>query len=165
MRKLVVAWVGVVSLTLVLATPIGAGSGPHISVTPTQGGPGTPLHVEGNCGVPGPHTVFIGFVIDDEVGQGDVTLAETTSGSDGSFSVDVEAPQIAPPLIVPGQGAIVALCDYPGSNTISTPFTLLDDALGQEPSSTTTTAPDVEAPATTRAPAPAPLRVSPSFTG
>lgn len=161
MRKLVVLSAGIVALVVVAVAPVGAGSGAHISVTPAEGPPGTPLQVEGNCGVLGPHEVFIGFVINEN----DVTLATTTSELDGSFSVDTHAPVIAPPIIVPGAGEIVALCDFPGSEPISTPFTLLDDVLTQEPPSTTTTTTTIAATVTTVTPAPAPLRVAPSFTG
>jgi hypothetical protein len=126
MRRLI----GLVTLTLaavgMLASPA-SGGGAFIIATPTSGAPGTPIVIDGNCGVATADVnVFIGF----EINSNSITIATTTTDAAGAFHANATAPQIAPPIIVPGEGEIVGLCQLSDAVRVATPFTLLDAALG-----------------------------------
>ena len=159
MRRLI----GLVVLTFaavsMLASPA-SGGGAFISATPASGAPGTPIVIDGNCGVATADVnVFIGF----EINSNSITIATTTTDATGAFHANATAPQIAPPIIDPGQGEIVGLCQLSDAVRVTTPFTLLDAGLGAPQPPLDPSA--VPAPQATGPAAPQAVVVEPTFTG
>jgi len=159
MRRLIALGTLTLAAVGMLVSPASGGTA-FVTATPTSGAPGTPIAIDGNCGVAESLDVDIGFVINDN----SITLATTSSDSSGAFHADATAPQIAPPIIVPGQGEIVALCIVSPTVRVTTPFTLLDASLGApRPSPGDPSAvPPLAAPEPA---APQPVMAAPTFTG
>jgi hypothetical protein len=142
-----------------LASPA-AGGGAFITATPTSGAPGTPIMIDGNCGVATADVnVFIGF----EINSNSITIATTTTDAAGAFHANATAPQIAPPIIDPGPGEIVGLCQLSDAVRVTTPFTLLDAGLGAPQPPPDPSA--VPAPQAAGAAPPQAVVVEPTFTG
>jgi hypothetical protein len=144
-----------------LTAPAANGGSAFVSATPGTGPPGTPIAIEGNCGVATADVnVFIGF----EINSNSVTIATATTDSSGAFTANATAPQIAPPIIVPGAGEIVALCQLSDAVRVTAPFTLLDSGLGAPPVPPAPPAADPSAAAEPAPPA-AVAVAAPTFTG
>jgi hypothetical protein len=142
MRRIVIATISAVVLSLFLALPAGAGAPGFVTVDPASGAPGDPIIVSGNCGI-----TESGFQVNIRFIQGPLNelLGTTQTAADGSFSLNAAVPAGAQP----GAATIQAECVVDSFGPLTTDFTVTAPPVPPEPSAPAAAEPVTAAPAFT----------------